>query len=147
MTIYESDLAAWAMEQADALRLRSVNRLDWDNLAEEVADLGKSQRRALRSQIGRIIEHLLKLEVSPARDPRRGWEETIEDARREADLLLDDSPSLRRELDEVIEAETVLARRRVSRLLARYGEMTPDVAARIAEALYSIEQVLGERLP
>jgi hypothetical protein len=147
MTIYESDLAAWAMEQADALRLRSVNRLDWDNLAEEVADLGKSQRRALRSQIGRIIEHLLKLEMSPARDPRRGWEETIEDARREADLLLDDSPSLRRELDEVIEAETVLARRRVSRLLARYGEMTPDVAARIAEALYSIEQVLGERLP
>jgi hypothetical protein len=147
MTIYESDLAAWAMEQADALRLRSVNRLDWDNLAEEVADLGKSQRRALRSQIGRIIEHLLKLEVSPARDPRRGWEETIEDARREADLVLDDSPSLRRELDEVIEAETVLARRRVSRLLARYGEMTPDVAARIAEALYSAEQVLGERLP
>jgi hypothetical protein len=147
MTIYESDLAAWAMEQADALRLRSVNRLDWDNLAEEVADLGKSQRRALRSQIGRIIEHLLKLDVSPARDPRRGWEETIEDARREADLVLDDSPSLRRELDEVIEAETVLARRRVSRLLARYGEMTPDVAARIAEALYSAEQVLGERLP
>jgi hypothetical protein len=147
MTIYESDLAAWAMEQADALRLRSVNRLDWDNLAEEVADLGKSQRRSLRSQIWRIIEHLLKLDVSPARDPRRGWEETIEDARREADLVLDDSPSLRRELDEVIEAETVLARRRVSRLLARYGEMTPDVAARIAEALYSAEQVLGERLP
>ena len=53
----------------------SSTTLDWENLAEEIEDLEKSVRRELQSQIRRVVRHLLKLEHSPAKDPRRGWEE------------------------------------------------------------------------
>ena len=44
---YESDLGV-DKEQADALRRRASNALDWDNLAEEIESLGTSQRSEIR---------------------------------------------------------------------------------------------------
>ncbi len=77
-TLYDEDFFAWTKEQAEGLRSAaqggSNRALDWENLAEEIEDLARSQlhvARAARSR--RIIEHLLKLEYSPATDPRRGW--------------------------------------------------------------------------
>src|SRR4051794_20770149 len=52
-------------------------------LAEEIADLGKDRRDALRSWATRIIEHLLLLEHSPAQDPRRHWTREVISFRRE----------------------------------------------------------------
>jgi hypothetical protein len=75
--LYEDDLYAWTQVQAKALRRFARSRpnlpLDLAHIAEEIADLGTEQRRKLRSWTRRIIERLLLLEHSPARDPRRGW--------------------------------------------------------------------------
>ena len=78
--LYDEDFVRWTEEQAAALRRakslpaggrgRSSLALDWENLAEEIESLGKSDRRELRSQITRILRHLLKLEFSPAAEPR-----------------------------------------------------------------------------
>jgi Domain of unknown function DUF29 len=72
-TLYDQDLVAWSHQQAAALRAAartgSNQLVDWENLAEEIEDLGRSQRAALRSQIRRIIRHLVKLEYSRATDP------------------------------------------------------------------------------
>ena len=78
--LYEEDtFLAWSRNQAAALRAAaqdgSNQELDWENLAEEIEDLGKSQRLALRSRISTIIEHLVKLAHSPANDPRSGWQQ------------------------------------------------------------------------
>ena len=69
--LYEQDFFLWAKEQAAALRLAKNSNLplDWENLAEEIESLGKSDRRELRSQIRRILRHLLKLEASPSVEP------------------------------------------------------------------------------
>lgn len=76
-SLYDTDFLAWSKQQAEALRAAMGNgsnqRLDLGNLAEEIEDLGKSVRRELQSQIRRIVRHLLKLEHSPAKEPRRGW--------------------------------------------------------------------------
>jgi Domain of unknown function DUF29 len=82
---YDDDFYAWTQYQAEVLRTmrRADNRLDRDNLAEEIEDLGKSERKAVRSQIVRIIEHLLKLEYSPALDSRSDWEASVIEARQE----------------------------------------------------------------
>jgi hypothetical protein len=32
---YDTDGYTWAMRQAEALRKRSANEIDWDNVAEE----------------------------------------------------------------------------------------------------------------
>src|SRR5271170_8271169 len=82
---YDDDFYAWTQHQAEVLRSMPVgdNRFDREHVAEEIEDLGKSERNAVRSQIRRIIEHLLKLAYSPAQPPRFGWTETVRDARQE----------------------------------------------------------------
>src|SRR5215212_11060827 len=96
---YEDDFYAWTQYQAQVLRTLDTrdNRFDREHLAEEIEDLGKSERDAVRSQVQRILIHFLKLAYSPARDPRFDWIDTIIDARGElADKL---SPTLRRDVE------------------------------------------------
>ena len=108
-TLYENDTAAWAEQQSTALRAAarggSNQLLDWENLAEEIESLRKSLKYALGSQIFRIIHHLVKLEYSPALDPRKGWRRSIRQARMEIDRILRDSPSLRREVASLLAEE------------------------------------------
>ena len=84
---------------------RTLTAAQLQNLAEEIESLGKSQRRELASQIRRILRHLLKLEASPASDPRAGWHATIYEARAEIAGILRDSPSLRREVERLAAEE------------------------------------------
>jgi len=109
-TLYEQDFAAWSKQQAEALRAAgrggSNQPLDWENLAEEIEDLGISQRSALRSQIMRIIQQLAKLEYSPSVEPRNGWRRTIRLARAQAQRRIEDNPSLQPELAGFIADET-----------------------------------------
>ena len=55
--LYDTDILIWSEEQAEFLRRRAANALDWDNLAEEIADVGLSQLHAVMShrhrQLGR----------------------------------------------------------------------------------------------
>jgi len=106
--LYNRDFFLWTQEQTAALRaVKNSNLpLDWDNLAEEIESLGKSQRTELNSQVRRILRHLFKLEASPADDPRVGWRTTIRDARTEIEDLLEASPSLQREIDAVVERQS-----------------------------------------
>jgi hypothetical protein len=69
--LYHSDALAWAEQQADLLeRLARGERVnaavDWPNVAQEVRDVGLSERRAVRSLLTRALEHLLKLHACPA---------------------------------------------------------------------------------
>src|SRR5689334_23552940 len=97
---YENDFYAWTQYQAEVLRtLRTRdNRFDREHLAEEIEDLGKSERDAVRSQVRRILIHFLKLACSPARNPRFDWTDSIVEARSVLDNKL--SPTLRRDLEE-----------------------------------------------
>ena len=92
---YDDDFYAWTQYQAEVLRTmrRADNRLDRENLAEEVEDLGKSERNAVYSQITRILEHFLKLAYSPADRPRYGWMGSIVEARQQLRRHL--TPTLR----------------------------------------------------
>src|SRR5215510_7104600 len=101
-TLYDKDFVAWTEQQAEALRAAarggSNQPLDWENLAEEIESLGRSLRFVLRSQISRTIQHQVKLQYSPAVNPRSGWRRTIRQARDEIRQILLDSPSLKREV-------------------------------------------------
>ena len=72
-SMYDQDLVRWSEEQARALRAAANAGwnapIDWENVAEEIESLGKSDRRALASHIAIVIEHLLKLQSSPASVP------------------------------------------------------------------------------
>ncbi len=59
-SLYERDYYTWALEQARALQERRIEEVDWENLAEEIGDLGRSEARSVRSQLARLLAHLLK---------------------------------------------------------------------------------------
>jgi DNA polymerase III delta prime subunit len=69
-TLYDEDFVVWTERQAEILRRLAREGsnlpLDWDNLAEEVESLGKSDRREVESYLERILEHLIKLRYSPS---------------------------------------------------------------------------------
>src|SRR5258708_34185676 len=72
---YDDDFYAWPQSQAEVLRTMPApdNRFDREHVAEEIEDLGKSERNAMRSEVRRILEHFLKLAHSPATEPRSEW--------------------------------------------------------------------------
>src|SRR5713101_6025453 len=96
---YEDDFYAWTQYQAEVLRSLHVsdNRFDREHVVEEIEDLGKSERDAVRSQIRRIVEHLLKLAYSPAEPPRLDWIATIIEARQSLSDKL--TPTLRHDIE------------------------------------------------
>ena len=155
--LYEEDFVRWTEEQSALLRRAktlfpaptggSNQPLDWDNLADEIESLGKSDRRELRSQITRILRHLVKLEVSPAAKPRAGWRATINEARTEIEGLLEDSPSLRRETDGLIKKQILAAARLAADDLKQHGETAEGIAERLEQGVYTTEQVLEDWFP
>jgi Domain of unknown function DUF29 len=60
---YDADLVAWAAAQAALLRAGRIAEADAANIAEELDDVGKSQRLTLASHVGTVIEHLMKLQA------------------------------------------------------------------------------------
>lgn len=90
---YETDFVAWADLQADALRRRATNEIDWENVAEEIESLSRSDRREIRGRLTVLCEHLLKWGFqSDARSP--SWRASIHEARDRIADLIEESPSL-----------------------------------------------------
>jgi hypothetical protein len=147
--LYDRDFVLWTEEQAAALRRAKDSNLplDWENLAEEIESLGKSDRRGLVSQIRRILHHLLKMEGSPAIEPQAGWRSTILNARAEIEDILRDSPSLRGQVDTTIAEQIGIAARLAEVDLARHGETIGGIRARLEQGGFTAEQVLGDWFP
>lgn len=145
--LYRTDLVLWSAQQAAALRQAaregSNAAVDWENVAEEIESLGASERRTLASHIRTVIEHLMKLEASPAPLPHAEWHETMARARTEMEVVLEDSPTLRREVPRIAEREHRAARRIVREALARWNENP----AALDTLTYDADQVLGDWFP
>jgi hypothetical protein len=146
--MYDQDLVRWSEEQARALRAAANAGwnapIDWENVAEEIESLGRSDRRALASHIAIVIEHLLKLQASPSTMRARGWTESVLRARGEIEQLLADSPSLRSEIAGMIAKGLPRARALVRASCREYGEQP---LTDLDPVTYTEDQVLGEWMP
>ena len=94
-----------------------------------------------------IIDGEIVLALEKARaatEPRAGWRATVERTRIEIEALLDDSPSLRRLVDEMVAEETLRACRLANTALREHDEM-PRVD--LKTLAYASDQVLGDWLP
>ena len=146
----DTDLRLWSEQQAELLRRRSAGEpiddvsLDWLHVALAIEAVGKSERLALASHIGTIIEHLARLEASPATETCNGWRETILRARADIEDSLESSPSLRPTLAAVVARRHARALRLAAGVLALYGE-TPSLP--LERIRYSTDQVLGSWFP
>ena len=105
-TRYETDIIAWANEQAQLVRSGQFELLDLEHIAEEIEDVGKSEQRELASRMALLMSHLLKWQFQPE---RRGasWQITIRNQRRAISLHLKQVPSLKTKLNDAEWLEVV----------------------------------------
>lgn len=103
MTAIETDYYTWTKEQARLLKLRQFEQVDWDNLIEEIEDLGNSRENALESYLERLLEHLLKLSYWEAEKERctRGWKSEIRNFREQIKKILKKNPALKNKLEPI----------------------------------------------
>ena len=140
---YDDDFYAWTQHQAQVLREMPVidNRFDRENVAEEIEDLGKSARKAVRSHVRRIVEHFLKLQYSPAQEPRSDWMASIVDAR----ITLEDdlTATLRADVTSELPRLYRAARKQAALGLDRYRERGA-ADSMPSQCPYTLEQILEE---
>lgn len=144
--LYDRDFYAWTRRQAEALRRLSAEHwngpLDLQRLAEEVEDLGSSQRHTVESQVERIIEYLLKLEYSPSPAPRRQWLVSLASARGHVAKRL--TASMRVELEAGLALSYARARRRAVMSLWDHGEIDEAAALLPETCPYALGEIVDE---
>ena len=98
--LYETDYQQWIETTVEKLHSRDYANVDWDNLIEEIEDVGRNERRSLESNLIVVLLHLLKWQYQPER--RSGsWEGSIIEHRRRIRKALKESPSLQPYLESI----------------------------------------------
>lgn len=98
---YLEDFYTWTQEQAALLLAGDLSALDRENLAEEIACLGRSEFNSLVSAWRIAVLHMLKFDHQPSRRTR-SWAISIASHRDNADGVLKDNPELNSRLDEAL---------------------------------------------
>jgi hypothetical protein len=132
--LYEKDYSAWAESQAKALAEGRFVDLDLVNLADEVAGLSGSDKRAIKSRLAQLVGHLLKWQYQPGARSH-SWRYTVKEQRAQIEDLLDESPSLRSYPETVLN----LAHKQGVLIAARDTGLTEHV---FSETRYTVEQLL-----
>jgi hypothetical protein len=92
--LYEQDYYAWTEQQAALLQAGRFTEIDLAHLIEEVEDMGRSQRRAVKSALLVVLIHLLKYRFQPTHRTQ-SWRATLREHRRRLRDEFADSSSLR----------------------------------------------------
>jgi hypothetical protein len=142
--LHDEDFYAWAGSQAQLLREGRFDELDLENLIEEVEDLGGALKRSVQKRAITIMLHLLKLQHSPADDPRLGWRETVRTQRTR--LRIDLTPNLRRVLADDLSDLYDRARNDAEASLRDYGE-DAEADALPDACPFTLDQITGDWLP
>ena len=98
--LYEEDFYLWIKTTAKQLKNGNFAEIDLDNLIEEIESMGRSEKRALKSNLLVLLMHLLKYKYQPEKCSN-SWLSTIFEHRRRLKEDLTESPSLKKYLSEV----------------------------------------------
>jgi hypothetical protein len=136
--LYERDFAEWSDRTAALIRAGKFDQVDAENVAEEIESLGRAERKAVRSQLQRLMMHKIKQQIQPERD-NASWHASVRSARTEILEDLADSPSLRRHLRENLQRVYLLAARDARE---ETGSSDPDIPG---ECPWDLDALLEEK--
>ena len=125
--LYVSDAYSWAMQQADALRRRDLNAVDWENVIEEIESVGRSQKNGWESLCARALEHLLAIDYWSLADDNVlvHWAREVMHFRRQMADVLDANPGLQGQYTVMYASAWRSARRAAVDRLTEYED--PDM--------------------
>ena len=151
--LYFDDAWAWSREQADALRRRDVDAIDWENVVEEIEDVGNRHSDAWASHCRNVISHLLEIEHSGAAEAVDHWRKEIVVWRREMYGKLYENPGMKSGLTELLDRAWRLGRGDAVQALAEQAGPEDWVAEKRSlrslqgrlplECPYSLEEIVG----
>jgi Domain of unknown function DUF29 len=98
---YDRDFYSWLMQQARLIREGRWERVDRENVAEEIESLGREQFNRLESALRVLLLHMLKWDHQPGRQSR-SWGLSIKAQRADLEDVIDDNPGLRPRIGEAI---------------------------------------------
>jgi hypothetical protein len=126
MGSYDEDFYEWTAQTAAALREGRFADVDVENVAEEIESMGRRDLHELKRRLQQILEHKLKLELLHGlvlEENQPAWRQSIRNQQRELDILLEDSPSLRRMIPDSL---PVAYRRAAKSFTEDFGQSAPD---------------------
>ncbi|MEA5511512.1 DUF29 domain-containing protein [Crocosphaera sp. UHCC 0190] len=147
-TLYDQDFQKWIETTIYQLQKGEFSSLDIDHLVEELTDLGKSEKRALESNLMILLAHLLKLKVqhdAPS-SMKDSWYGSIIEHRQRVQKNLRDTPSLKAYFKTAIENAYSDARKIAIKegKLAKFGVSIPQENEYPKSCPFSQEQILDE---
>lgn len=132
---YRDDFALWSAEQAALIRAGRLDRVDLENVAEEIESLGRSEQYQIDSRMEVLLQHLLKWQFQPERRTN-SWKASIFEQRMRIAKVIKGSPSLRDYPAETLAGSFVIGR---NQAITETG--LPEAAFPQA-CPYTIEQIL-----
>jgi hypothetical protein len=100
-TDHEADFLLWTSAQIELLRAKQFDRIDLENIIEELDSMARAEKRELEHRIERLITHLLKCQLQPGHISG-SWLGTIREQRYRIAKLLEAMPSLKPLLEQYI---------------------------------------------
>ena len=94
-SLYDTDFYLWTQRAAEEIRSGRLAADDLEHAADEIADMGKRDRRELQSRMMVLVVHLIKWAAQPHLREASTWLATINEQRTQIEGVLEQSPSLR----------------------------------------------------
>ncbi|XWK88031.1 MAG: DUF29 domain-containing protein [Phormidium sp.] len=141
LNLYKTDFVAWTEQTAKLINAKKFSQVDWQAVVEEIENLGKADRRELKSRLEVLLQHLLKWQYQ-ANFQSSSWQSSIYEQRKRILDLLKNSPCLQPYLTEVLPESYHRGKQAAS------DEIRLQINTFPADCPYSIEQILdSEFLP
>lgn len=135
LTSIEDDFALWAAEQAALIRGARFDRVDAENVAEELESLGRGDKYQIDHRMEVLLAHLLKWQLQPE-ERTNSWQATLFEQRTRIGRLIKESPSLRSRPGEMLQGSYVIGRYEAIKETKLPESLFPETCP------YSIEQIL-----
>jgi hypothetical protein len=137
---HDEDFYGWAINTASLLKQKKYHEVDMLTVIQELQEMGASNKHELKNRLAQLIFHLLKWQLQPdfREISKRSWQNSIMEQRYQIKDILEESPSLKPIIKEVI--------KKAYRLSFSYlGKETPiDLKRLPKECPYTFEQLLNE---
>ncbi|MBF0339089.1 MAG: DUF29 domain-containing protein [Nitrospirae bacterium] len=134
-SLYETDFYQWAFHNADLLRQGKFTEIDIENIVEELEGMARRDRREIANRLMVLIMHLLKWQCQQKRRCR-SWSTTIDNQRTDIKFLLEDSPSLKNNIEAVISKGFIEAKRKFEKETGISANTLPETCP------YTFEQLM-----
>lgn len=135
--LYEADYLGWLEATAEALKRKDYGAIDWENVIEEIEDMGRRERQSSKSNLVILLLHLLKWQFQP-NQRSNSWKASIVEHRQRLQDSLEESPSLKPYQDTILSRAYANAVERAAAETGLSEEVFPE------QCPYAVSQIIAK---